>query len=60
MTSVNNGEASATDSDLLDGVYLKGSINFSNFSGGIDARSWFLKSKSECETQSKSPLTFIG
>jgi hypothetical protein len=48
LASNYDGEVSDTDSDLLGGVYLKGSINFSYFNGGIDARSEFLKSKSEC------------
>jgi len=46
LASNYDGEVSDTDSDLLGGVYLKGSINFSYFNGGIDARSEFLKSKS--------------
>jgi len=60
LASINGYEVSGTYSFLLLGVYLKGSMNFSYFNGGIVARSEFLKSKSECYIQSKSPLTFIG
>ena len=60
MASVNGDEVSGTYSCLLLGVYLNGSINFSYFNWGIVARREFLKSKSECYSQSKSPLTFIG
>lgn len=60
MTSIYGDVVSGTYSFLLLGVYLKGSINFSYFNGGIVARSEFLKSRSECYSQSKSPLTFIG